>query len=248
MYFFGGWMTAQLPLPFELREDFQLDTFEPGNNAGLCARLLELGGAQGSGDTLWIHGAQGSGKSHLLQAVVAELADRGIRAAYLPAAQIPGEHVAAVVDGSQQYGVLFIDDVDRWLGLRSAEIELTRLYQERRQAGQDLVLSATGAPLDYQMALPDWQSRAQGAEVFRLQELTEDGKIGVLVARAERLGLVLSDSVGTYLLRHGPRSLPAMLAVLAAADALALAEQRKLTVPLIKRVLLANATASRPGL
>lgn len=238
-------MIGQLPLPFELRIDYELDSFVRGGNGELCERLLALGAGgierTGSGEMLWLHGPAGSGKTHLLQGVVGALAERGVQIAYLPARQLPVEHVLAVLEGSERYAVLVIDDVDQWLGEHRAESELVRRYQERRHAGTDMILSASSAPSEFDMALADWRSRAQGAQVFRLNELTEEGKLQVLMARSDRLGLTLGEAVGTYLLRHGPRGLPQMLAVLDRADKLALAEQRKLTIPLIKKALASPA-------
>ncbi len=235
-------MTAQLPLPFELRADHQLHSFVPGPNSELCDSLLRLGRraparVTADGDMVWVHGSPGMGKTHLLQGVVGALSDRGVAVAYLPARQFPLRQLSAILVGSEQYSLLVIDDVDQWLGVAAAEGELVRLYQERRHAGLDLLLSAKKAPAQYSMALPDWQSRAQGAQVFRLAELSEQEKLEVLIARSVRLGLDLSEPVGTYLLRHGPRGLPQMLAVLARVDRLALAEQRRLTVPLLKKAL-----------
>lgn len=236
-------VSLQLPLRFELRDDFNLDTFVAGPNGALCARLTALGNAlapAGQGDMLWIHGAPGSGKTHLLQASVARLAEDGVDIAYFPAKQIDAVDAVDVLEGSERYRVMFIDDIDSWLGVASVERELVRRYQERRQAGTHLVLSAQRPPADYPMAFADWASRARGAEVFRVAELSDQNKLQVLNARATRLGLELGSATGTYLLRHGPRSLPAMLDVLDNVDKLAMAEQRKLTVPLLKKVLQAT--------
>jgi DnaA family protein len=73
-----------------------------------------------------------------------------------------------------------------------------------------------------------------------MAELDDDSKLRVLKNRAMRLGLDLGAAPGSYLLRHGPRALPAMLSVLDQVDKLAMAEQRKLTVPLLKKVLEAG--------
>lgn len=240
-------MTQQLPLRFELRDDYRLDTFVPGSNGALCSRLRGLASntlgsaARTQGDMLWLYGPVGTGKTHLLQATVAQLASDGVDVAYLPAEQIDASDGVAVLEGSERYAVLIIDDIDCWVGDAAVEQELVRRYQERRQAGSHLLMSAQRAPLDYEMAFADWASRARGAEVFRLLELADDDKLQVLGARARRLGLELTAAPGTYLLRHGPRSLPAMLAVLDRVDKLAMAEQRKLTVPLLKKVLQADS-------
>ncbi len=230
-------MTTQLPLPFELREDHRLSSFVRGANTELVIRLLELGSPAAEGQTLWLHGTQGLGKTHLLQAVVAQLSEQSAAVAYLPAGALPAEHAIDMLEGSERYALLAIDDIDEWLGDQNIERELVRLYQERRQAGLHLLMAAARSPLDYHMALPDWQSRARGAQVFRMAELADASKLEVLIARSSRLGLELSNSVATYLLRHGPRGLPQMLSVLDQVDRLALAERRRLTVPLLKKAL-----------
>lgn len=230
-------MSSQLPLPFELREDHRLSSFVRGANSELVVRLLELGRPTAEGQMLWIHGAQGLGKTHVLQAVVAELSEQGAEVAYLPARALPGDQAADILEGCERFALLVVDDVDEWFGELSTERELVRLYQERRQAGLHLVMAAARSPLDYQMALPDWQSRANGAQVFQVAELADAGKLEVLIARSRRLGLELSEPVATYLLRHGPRGLPQMLSVLDQVDQLALAEQRRFTVPLLKKAL-----------
>ena len=230
-------MTLQLPLPFELRDDHKLSSFVHGSNTTLVEALCGLASVGGEGQMLWIQGGAGSGKTHLLQAVVGHYSEQAIEVAYLPAMQIPGEHAASMLEGAQRYRVLIIDDVDCWLGQRLAEVELVRLYQERRHAGNHLLLSAELSPKGYDMVLPDWQSRARGAVLYNLHELSDEGKLEVLMARAGRLGLELGDSVATYLLRHGPRGLPEMIEILTRVDRLALAEQRRLTVPLLKKVL-----------
>jgi len=240
-------MSSQLPLPFELRDDYKLSAFVRGANVELCDRLLSLLPGATEGQALWMHGDPGCGKTHLLQALVAQLSEQGAVVAYLPASALPREEVAAVLEGSERYSLLVIDDIQAWFGDQSTERELVRLYQERRQLGLHLVMAAAHSPLEYQMALPDWQSRARGAQVFKLAQLSDAGKLEVLVARSARLGLELSESVATYLLRHGPRSLPQMLAVLGRVDKLALAEQRRLTVPLLKKALASEPQSALPA-
>jgi len=195
---------------------------------------------------LWLYGAQGSGKTHLLQATVAEFvpaqpANSSFEVGYFPARQIRAVDAVDALEGSERYALLCIDDVDSWLGVAAVEQELVRRYQERRQAGLHLLLSANKPPGETAMVVSDWASRARGAEVFRLAELSDDDKLKVLKARASRLGLLLGGATATFLLRHGPRSLPAMLDVLTQADKLAMAEQRNLTVPLLKKVLQAQS-------
>jgi DnaA family protein len=51
---------------------------------------------------------------------------------------------------------------------------------------------------------------------------------------AKSRGIVLPDEVIDYLLRHGRRDMPSLLATLAALDRQSLAAKRPITVPLLK--------------
>ena len=226
-------MVDQLPLLFELRDEFSLDAYVRDGNEALCTLILELPSAP-EAQMLWLHAAPGTGKTHLAQALVAELAARGERVAYLPAQRAAA---LAALEGLQQFQLVVIDDADHWLNNAATEQALVGLYQELRAGGGHLLLFAAQPPLGYEFALPDWRSRCQGAGVFALAELSDSSKIHVLRARAERLGLTLDDRVGSYLLRHGPRALPDLLHILVRLDRAALAEQRQLSVPFTKRVL-----------
>lgn len=229
-------ITGQLPLLFELRDEFTFESYLPGENRTLRDLLVALPDNP-TAQMLWIYAPPATGKTHLAQALVAQLSTQRVRIAYLPAARAAGEAALTALEGMQNFRLVVIDDADQWLNDAATEQALVGLYQELRLAGGHLVLFAAKSPASYEFALPDWRSRCQGASVFALQDLDEASKIQVLQQRAARLGLTLDERVGHYLLRHGPRSLPELLLVLQRLDRAALAEQRNLSVPFTKRVL-----------
>ena len=231
-------MDAQLPLPFALRAEYSFDTFVPGPNSAQIARLEALcTGNAAAGQTVWLIAAVGEGKTHLLQAMVAGADAVAGRVAYLPAARIAVAEAAALLEGLGGCALVCIDDLPAWLGDATLEQALVRLYQELRAAGGHLVLAAAAPAAGCEFALPDWESRCRGADVLTLASLTDADKRAVLEARARRLGLELDARAGDYLLRHARRGLPELLAVLDTADRKALAQQRRLTVPLLRSVL-----------
>ena len=72
----------QLPLGVRLPDRAVFASFLPARNREAVDYVVRLAGAEISG-TVWVCGASGSGKSHLLQAVCARASDR-MRAGYLP--------------------------------------------------------------------------------------------------------------------------------------------------------------------
>jgi DnaA family protein len=70
--------------------------------------------------------------------------------------------------------------------------------------------------------------------VYEVLALSDDDKPAAMAAFAEQRGFHLSADVIDYLLRHGRRDLPSLLATLAALDRASLSSRRPITVPLLK--------------
>jgi len=80
----------------------------------------------------------------------------------------------------------------------------------------------------------DLRTRLGWGLVYELLALDDDAKPAALAVYAKSRGIVLSDDVIDYLLRHGRRDMPSLLATLAALDRQSLATKRPITVPLLK--------------
>ena len=98
-------LLGQLPLALMLEDHASFDTFVAGSNAAAVEQVRSLAG--GDADTVWLWGAEGAGKSHLLQAACRAATAAGRRAMYvaLPAAS------PAILADLEQVEVLAIDDV-----------------------------------------------------------------------------------------------------------------------------------------
>ena len=57
---------AQLPLALALADHASFETFVPGRNAAAVQHVRALAGR--GADTIWLWGAEGAGKTHLMQA------------------------------------------------------------------------------------------------------------------------------------------------------------------------------------
>ncbi len=225
--------TGQLTIPLNLKALHRLEDFEPGANDELLARIREQAGGAGL-PGLWIWGSPGSGRSHLLQGACQSVQDRGGRASYLPLTQL--RHEPEVLDGLVA-DLIAVDDVETWLGLRELEIALMGLYQMQIDRRRALLLAAGQSASRLTFQLADLGSRFRSLPSFVVASPDDAGLRRILTAKAHHRGLVLSEGVLDYWMHRGPRSLPRLLEQLALLDARALAEQRRITVPLIKSVL-----------
>lgn len=189
----------------------------------------------GSADPgLWLAGEPGCGRSHLLEAACQAAEQAGRSALYLPLNELPG--TAEVLD-SLAADLLAIDDLDLWIGQRELETALMGLYQDQLQRGGQFLVSAACTAQQQTFSLPDLASRCRALPGFRVRPPDDQGLRRILTATAHAQGLVLADSVLDYWLHRAPRALPGLLAQLQVLDECALAEQRRVTIPLIKEVL-----------
>jgi DnaA-homolog protein len=218
----------QLALGVRLRADAVFESFAPGVNAEVVCAL------QGpSSVPLWLWGASGCGKTHLLQAVCAAA---GETAAYFPLDRTLALPPEALV-GFETCRVLCLDDVGAVAGDAAWEQALFRLFNEATELHTRLIFAADAAPRRFDWQLDDWRSRAAACVVYQLHDLDEAGRIEALRLRAAQRGLQLPQETAEYLLRRMPRDLTSLYAILDQLDEASLAAQRRLTVPFIRDAL-----------
>jgi DnaA-homolog protein len=227
----------QLALGVRLRADALFESFWPGPNAEIVAALQTPGTVP-----LWVWGASGSGKTHLLQAVCAAAGETasGARAAYFPLQRplgLPPEALA----GFERTPVLCIDDVDAVAGDSAWEEALFRLFNEAIELHTRLIFAAAAPPRQAAWSLEDWRSRAAACVVYQLRELDDDGRIEALRLRAAQRGLQLPYETSEYLLKRMPRDLRSLFDILDQLDEASLVAQRRLTIPFIRDALEKHA-------
>lgn len=203
-----------------------LDNFVAGRNAELLSALRHaLNGAETErGFYLW--GEAGCGKSHLLRAAVEQAQILGLQAIY------------ATQGVPQAAQVVAVDGVEKLTS--TDQVALFALYNQLRENGSMLLVGGTAAPAHLNVR-DDLRTRLGWGLVYQVQSLNDDEKMQALQRHAEARGMPLSNEVLLYLLRHGQRDLPSLLAVLDALDAHCLRLKRSATVPLLKEVMLVGA-------
>ncbi len=219
---------VQLPLGLALRDGFGLDNFHPGANAQALHAVRE---AQLPFIYLW--GAYGSGRSHLLQAAVgAESAP----ALYLPLAEAR-DYGPEMLEGLEEMALLALDDIEQVAGERPWEEALFHLYNRLHLAGGRLLVAADRAPVNLPLLIPDLRTRLSHGVTLQLQTLDDDGLAAALQLRAAQRGLELGDEVASYLLRRAPRDSHALFELLERLDQASWEQKRRLTVPFVRGLL-----------
>jgi DnaA-homolog protein len=220
----------QLPLGVRLPAHAVFESFATGANTEVLAALRDS-----TATPVWIWGARGSGKTHLLQATCA--ASGG---AYFPLHPSLGLPPEALI-GFERARVLCIDDVDRIAGDEAWERALFELFNAAGEAASKLIFAAAVAPRQIDWRLDDWRSRAAACVVYQLQDLDDSGRGEALRLRAAQRGLQLPQETSEYLLKRMPRDLRSLCKLLDELDEASLVAQRRLTIPFIRDALEKHA-------
>jgi DnaA family protein len=209
-----------------------LDNFVVGRNLELLSALRHaLFGNSGAGNSsercFYVWGETGSGKSHLLQACVHAAQDMQHSAIYARGGVPPQVMEMSAV-------VVAVDDVEQLDD--SAQIGLFNLYNQMRESGGMLLVSGKESALHLKLR-DDLRTRLGWGLVYQVHGLSDEEKALALSQHAQAKGFVLPPEVTQYLLRHGRRDLPSLMAVLDALDEHSLSLHRQPSVPLLKEVL-----------
>jgi len=219
--------TLMKQIPLAIGPDAQptFDTYLTSANAAAVAHLRAL---DGSGAPVYLWGPAGSGKSHLLRALVRER-------------QAAGEQVGSFDAADSAPWAL----QDGWTLVVVDRCEL--LDAERQQAAFSLFVHAAELGLQWAAAgrvppvdLPlrdDLRTRLAWGHVFALQPLSENETRAAMRREADRRGIFLADEVMDYLLTRSARDLTTLMQLLDRMDHFALARQRQVTVPLLRLML-----------
>lgn len=213
----------QLLLDVALPAAPAFDNFVVGRNGELVQQLRSIADGSSAQKSLYVWGEEGSGKTHLLKAAV--------EACTFPALYIKG---GEEVIEDPRARLIAIDDVETLDG--AAQIATFHLYNRLREEGGAFIASGSVAPKQLGIR-EDLQTRLGWGLVYHITRLSDEEKMEALHHQAQQRGFELKTDVANYLLRHGKRDMPGLIAVLDALDRYSLETKRPITLPLLRELL-----------
>lgn len=226
----------QLTLGIRFRDDCDFSGFFVGENIQAVEALKQLSGKNPAESYLFIWGLEGSGCSHLLQAVCQQAAQEQLTCAYLPMSELK-DYVPVLLEGMEKLDVICVDNIEVIADKPDWQEGFFHLFNRLSTRQGRILISADQAPRYLPIALADLNSRLCQGVVFHIKPLTEEEKMLAFMRRAKKRGLLVSEEVMQFILNRCPRDTRTLFALLEKLDRRSLQAGRRLTIPFVKEVM-----------
>jgi len=225
--------SPQIPLQLMPRRDNRFDEFVSGPNTATVEAIRHMQDEPGS--HIFLYGGEGSGKTHLLNALCHDTRDRQGRAFYLALKRLPKDAIASL-QGLEKLDLVCVDDLHVIAGDDAWEEALFHCFNRIKKANGRLLVSSQKRLSALELGLPDLASRLAWGLRLPLLPLEDNDKLAVI----NTLGYSLPEDVQHYLLKHHDRSMAALIQTVENLQRAAVTNKRRITIPLAREVLKAR--------
>jgi DnaA family protein len=233
-------MSHQLSLNLMLKDGSSFSNFFPRHNQQALEHVrasvvASAHRAKTSQQPIFLWGAAGTGKTHLLQAACRLAQELGVSPLYVPLADVV-DLSPALLEDVEQSPLVCLDDVERAAGRAEWEAALFSLLEQLRSVGGLLIAAAGAPPANLGLRLPDLTSRLAWGTVYALQVLGDPEKLEAIRLRSRNRGFEMSEDVAHYILSRYPRDMHSLFELLERIDRASLTHQRRVTIPFLQRL------------
>lgn len=220
--------------PTAPRKLARFDEFVVGSSNRLAyASALGCAERLGSISPLVVFGPTGVGKTHLLEAMIADVRRRHPNAetAMLSAEQFTTQFLDALHGTGlpsfrrkfRGLHLLIIDDLQFLAGKRATLVELVHTFDAIQRDGRQIVFAADRPPADLGFLGPELRNRISGGLIVGVESPDMQTRLGITGRMAARLGMPLADDVREFIAAnfslHARELIGALKRLLAAAHA-----------------------------
>ena len=186
------------------------------------------------GQFIYVWGEEGAGKSHLLQAWVAQALDAGRNAIYIDAAATP------LTEAALDAEYLAIDQIEK---LNNEEQALLfAIFNRFRNSSKGFLLLSSEYTPQQLVIREDLRTRMAYCLVYEVKPLTDREKIDALVSMAAARQVTIDPEIFEYLLNHWRRDMDSLMQMLDTLDNYAVMMGKRITLPLLRQLLKQQET------
>jgi chromosomal replication initiator protein len=240
--------SRQYIIQFPARPEYRFSNFieSKGSRFALsCARAICSGDAVPY-QSLYLSGASGLGKTHLLMSIGNHLAETGSSAKtlYVHCRDLI-ESLNREEDGlpgnlgtpGSEVDFLLLDDIDRITGNLPAQEALYRVYNQTLEQGGKMVFAGR-TPADQLKKTESFlTSRFKWGMTAELLPMDDEATAQLIQKLAEDMGMDIPEKIITYLLTRIPRDFQSVKNAVTCINEESLRQKHKVTLPLVKHAL-----------
>lgn len=181
---------------------------------------------------IYLYGATGLGKTHLLQAIVHQALNNNQNTIYLDL-----QH-SLKTDSWQQLDsldIICLDNIDT-LDLAQQHL-LFALYNKVKTHHLCLIVSAKVPPNLLNYGLIDLKTRLNLSLVFCLTPYNDEDLKMILIANIKEQNLLINDNIFNYLLKTCDRDLSHLLKTIEKIKLYVMENKQKISLPLVKKII-----------
>ncbi|STZ76147.1 DnaA regulatory inactivator Hda [Bergeriella denitrificans] len=214
----------QLIFDFAVHDYPSFDKFLGTSNAELVYVLQHR-----HGQFIYVWGEEGAGKSHLLQAWIAQALESGRNAVYIDAAVTP------LTEAALDAEYLAIDQVEK---LNDEEQALLfAVFNRFRNSGKGFLLLGSACNPQQLVVREDLRTRMAYCLVYEVKPLSDQEKIDALTSMAAVRQVTVDAEIFEYLLNHWRRDMDSLMQMLDTLDNYAVMMGKRITLPLLRQLL-----------
>ena len=218
----------QLGLPISLNTSMLLESFTANKE---LLRLINQLFVDENSLEVFIYGASGQGKTHILQGAVLKALELDKNAIYIDCSESFPEHILDFID---QINFISFDNV-HLISSKNQEIFFD-LYNQARQSQILILVSADSLPSDLEV-MKDIKTRLSLAAVYKIEELNDELIMRVIDSQMSQRNLSINSGVYEYLFKNYSRDLKLLLATLNDLDKASLQAKKAISVPFVRKFL-----------
>lgn len=191
---------------------------------------------------LFIYGASGLGKTHLLHSIAREILKKNPRypLVYISAQQFAEDFVNALQAGrieqfrrsQRNVGVWLVDDIQFVAGKDKTQEEVFHTFNYLHSLGKQIVLTSDRPPRDLYLMDERLRSRFEAGLVADVQMPDTETRCAILLSKAAQEGVRLDLNVAMYLAENVPGNIRVLEGALTKLSVQASIEEMSLTLDL----------------
>lgn len=210
--------TINNPARFETHLDnrMRLDNFYQSIcNRLVCAAAESIIAKPGDNafNPLFVYGASGVGKTHILHAIGNELVKRNpqFKAVYVPAQTFKQQYVEATIKRQdkdlffnyyQNIDLLLIDDIQEFSEARSTQNAFFQIFNNMKLLGKQIIITSDRAPVDLNGLEERLYTRLKWGLTVEIERPDVQLRKLILTSKVQEAGINLPEDVFRFIVKH----------------------------------------------